>query len=201
MQKLKSSFVRLSFLVVVCFIVVSVVGVTDVLAGSDSKKQEFNAEMLAGKLFKTRSIQVPGKPLYRSIPKMHEKSQTYGNGFVATKEGRVEIPDIRFAFNEFKVREESAYYIQELAKAITTYYSRTRILIEGHTDNIGTESYNFWLSEKRAQAVVDALVMRGVDRAQLQTQGRGETLPLLPNDSDEHCSYNRRISIATAGAY
>jgi len=201
MQKLRSSFVHNPLLVVVCLIVASVVGATHVLAGSDSPKQEFTAEVFAERLFKVCGMRVIDRPLYRSIPEMHLKSFSYGEGFIVTKRGTVEIPGIVFELNEFKFCEESDYYIQELAKAITTYYSRTRILIVGHTDNIGTESYNFWLSEKRAQAVVDALVIRGIDRSQLQTQGRGEDSPLLPNDSDENRTYNRRISITTAGAY
>ena len=201
MQKLRSSFVLFSLLVAVCFIVVNFVGVTDVLAGSDSKKQEFTAEMLAGKMFKTRSCRFEGKPRYRSIPQMHEESTAYGDGFVTTEEGRLEIPKIRFDFNEYKVRKESEPDMQELAKLISTYYSRSRILIEGHTDDIGTENYNLWLSEKRAQAVVDALVWFGIDRAQLKIKANGETYPLLPNVNDEYRSYNRRISFTTAGAY
>ena len=74
-----------------------------------------------------------------------------------------------------------------------------KIEIEGHTDSEGTPERNQRLSDRRAQAVVDFLIKRGVDQAQLQAIGYGETRPLAPNDSPENRAKNRRIEFTVRG--
>ena len=74
-----------------------------------------------------------------------------------------------------------------------------KIEIEGHTDSEGTPERNQRLSDRRAQAVVDFLIKRGVDQAQLQAIGYGETRPLAPNDTTENRAKNRRIEFTVRG--
>jgi len=66
------------------------------------------------------------------------------------------------------------------------------IRINGHTDNVGTESANQILSEKRAKAVVDYLVLKGINVNRLKYIGYGETLPLTTNDNEKGKAANRR---------
>lgn len=75
-------------------------------------------------------------------------------------------------------------------------YPTTDLLIVGHTDNVGTNAYNMALSDRRAQAVVDYLVSRGVSRARLRPTGRGETEPVATNSTDMGRQQNRRVEIA-----
>jgi len=76
-----------------------------------------------------------------------------------------------------------------------TQYPRTRLLVEGYTDNQGSRTANQQLSELRAQAVADALVMRGVPRNRIDTVGRGPSLPVANNDTPEGRDENRRVEM------
>jgi outer membrane protein OmpA-like peptidoglycan-associated protein len=75
-------------------------------------------------------------------------------------------------------------------------YPGTDIVIVGHTDSNGSDAYNLTLSERRANAAVNYLVSRGVDRARLRAAGRGETEPVASNDSDAGRQQNRRVEMA-----
>jgi outer membrane protein OmpA-like peptidoglycan-associated protein len=72
--------------------------------------------------------------------------------------------------------------------------------VEGHTDSQGDDLYNLELSQRRAQAVVDYLVAKGVPRAQLQAQGFGETKPIADNRTKEGRAQNRRVVFTIVGA-
>lgn len=74
-------------------------------------------------------------------------------------------------------------------------YPQTRIRIEGHTDSTGSEQYNQSLSERRAMAVRDALVQRGVDPRRIETVGFGESRPIASNSTEAGRQLNRRVSI------
>ena len=69
------------------------------------------------------------------------------------------------------------------------------IIITGHTDNVGTVDYNIDLSIKRAESVKRALVNFGIDQKRIQVIGKGESVPYVPNDSEENRFRNRRIEI------
>ena len=68
-----------------------------------------------------------------------------------------------------------------------------RLSIEGHTDSDGEEAWNQELSEKRASAVKDTLVERGIESSRLKTKGYGESKPLDSNSTPEGKANNRRV--------
>ena len=68
-----------------------------------------------------------------------------------------------------------------------------RIEIGGHTDDVGPDAANLTLSQRRAAAVADYLVSKGIEASRLVSKGYGETTPLVANDSDENRTRNRRI--------
>jgi outer membrane protein OmpA-like peptidoglycan-associated protein len=70
-----------------------------------------------------------------------------------------------------------------------------RLLIEGHTDSLGPDTYNLSLSTLRAEAVRDALVSRGVDTSRITTEGLGEAYPVASNDTAGGRQENRRVEI------
>jgi len=68
------------------------------------------------------------------------------------------------------------------------------VVIEGHTDDRGTEKYNQWLSARRAEAVAGVLEKRfGIVSERISSKGLGETSPLVANDSPENMAINRRV--------
>jgi outer membrane protein OmpA-like peptidoglycan-associated protein len=76
----------------------------------------------------------------------------------------------------------------------------TRVMVEGHTDSRGSETYNEELSRRRAQAVADALASRGIDRARVEAIGRGEGLPVASNETSAGQQQNRRVEIVFSDA-
>lgn len=70
-----------------------------------------------------------------------------------------------------------------------------KVEINGHTDNVGSAAYNMKLSEKRAKAVMEYLVSKGIDSKRLSTKGFGLTMPIADNDTPEGRAKNRRIEL------
>jgi len=67
-----------------------------------------------------------------------------------------------------------------------------KIEISGHTDNVGKESFNELLSQRRADAVVEYLVMKGIDKIRLTAKGYGKLDPVQSNDTEKGRASNRR---------
>jgi outer membrane protein OmpA-like peptidoglycan-associated protein len=70
-----------------------------------------------------------------------------------------------------------------------------RILISGHTDNVGSDTYNQNLSQRRAESVKNYLLSKGIKEDRMLSIGMGDKEPILPNDSPENRALNRRITI------
>ena len=70
---------------------------------------------------------------------------------------------------------------------------KIKVEISGHTDDQGADTYNQQLSQKRAKAVGDYLITKGVQASRLKEIGYGAKRPLKPNDSEANRQTNRRI--------
>jgi len=71
----------------------------------------------------------------------------------------------------------------------------TQVIIEGHTDSVGSDDYNLALSQRRAQAVADALTTRGVSADRIRAKGLGKSYPVASNDTQAGRQQNRRVEI------
>ena len=108
---------------------------------------------------------------------------------------RVEL-DVKFDFDKSKVKEESYSDIQNLADFMNQY-PQTTTTVEGHTDSVGTDSYNQKLSERRATAVREVLVNQyGVGADRVDSVGYGETRPVADNATEAGRAVNRRVEAA-----
>lgn len=115
-----------------------------------------------------------------------------------TKE-RVELEEkVFFEVNEAIIKGESFGLLDDVAAILDAHPELTKIRIEGHTDNDGEDDFNMDLSQRRAQAVVDYLVGKGIDPSRLEATGYGETKPLVPNSSPVNKAKNRRVEIHVA---
>ncbi len=68
-----------------------------------------------------------------------------------------------------------------------------KIDVAGHTDNVGSESSNQRLSERRARSVVEYLTEKGINVGRIQSAGYGDTSPVAPNETEDDRAKNRRI--------
>lgn len=99
-----------------------------------------------------------------------------------------------FAINKSTLNPTSKANLDSLAKTLNKYED-TNIVIDGHTDNTGTEKHNMALSIDRATTVEKYLRNLGVSASRITTNGFGETLPKVSNDTPEGRSQNRRVEI------
>ncbi|HPC44793.1 MAG TPA: OmpA family protein, partial [Candidatus Latescibacteria bacterium] len=83
--------------------------------------------------------------------------------------------------------------------AIIKKYPDTNLRVEGHTDSDGAEASNQRLSERRANAVAEALRSNGIPAARVTAIGYGETRPVGSNDTPEGKAANRRVEITVTG--
>lgn len=98
---------------------------------------------------------------------------------------------ITFEFDKSKIDPKSYAYLDLLAQ--TLIRTNARIMVKGHTDNIGKEEYNLKLSKERAIAVMEYLERHGVPRSKLLYSYYGMGLPLADNDTEEGRAMNRRV--------
>jgi outer membrane protein OmpA-like peptidoglycan-associated protein len=101
---------------------------------------------------------------------------------------------ITFAFNDATVQPQFRPTLDQVADVLAQY-NQTYVDVYGHTDSVGTDSYNQTLSERRATAVADYLVGRRVEQARLGVRGYGETQPIASNDTEDGRAANRRVEI------
>ncbi|MFN2259839.1 MAG: OmpA family protein [Parasphingopyxis sp.] len=99
-----------------------------------------------------------------------------------------------FDVDSSSLRPEFRATLDDIAETLNSY-PETYIDIYGHTDSDGSDAYNLSLSERRAQAVADYLVSRGVSRARIETRGFGESQPIASNATAAGKQQNRRVEI------
>jgi outer membrane protein OmpA-like peptidoglycan-associated protein len=109
--------------------------------------------------------------------------------------GRWVTQGILFATGKADLQPESRPVLKEIASTLKKY-GDLKILIEGHTDNVGAAASNLALSEARAAAVKAALVAQyGADGARITAKGLGDTKPAAPNATAAGRAQNRRVEV------
>jgi outer membrane protein OmpA-like peptidoglycan-associated protein len=102
---------------------------------------------------------------------------------------------VQFKFDSDVILPESDLVLGAIATILNEHSEITRVRIEGHTDDKGTEAYNMKLSQRRAASVVKWLVKHGIAQSRLTSQGFGRSRPIDRNDTDEGRAMNRRVEL------
>ena len=112
---------------------------------------------------------------------------------ISVEEGKiVQLRDIFFDTDKSELLPRS---FVELNKLLNLMRENPTMIIEvrGHTDIIGEDDYNLYLSRKRAKAVVEYLNENGIAKTRTRYKGFGNTQPIAPNNTEEGRKYNRRV--------
>lgn len=106
----------------------------------------------------------------------------------------VNLPDVLYKFDSAELTPDAKRTVADIAGVLREVQHR-EVLVEGHTDSIGTLSYNQKLSEARAKSAADGLVVNGISRRRIRTSGFGETDPIASNKTELGRRRNRRVEI------
>lgn len=111
----------------------------------------------------------------------------------------ITLGDVLFDFNRAELRSGAQ---QNLFKLVTFLRENSdrEVLVEGHTDSVGAESYNLDLSRRRAESVRGFLTTNGIDAARTAAMGFGESRPASSNESEAGRQQNRRVEVVILDA-
>lgn len=140
---------------------------------------------------------VVGYKMDQQIKELKESTAGSGVDVSQTPDGTgilLNLPDVTFAVNSTSITPAFQSTLNQVAQSMATY-PNSLVDVMGHTDSTGSDSYNLDLSRRRAEAVADYLVMRGVSRARLATIGYGEQYPIADNTTEAGRQKNRRVEI------
>lgn len=140
---------------------------------------------------KQDSVQAPQK----QEPEIAPATQKSSLSSITAEETRTVEQQVVFGiFGKTDLAENQKPHLDAVA-AILNNYPDIRIQITGHTCSIGSKEENIKIGEARAQAVANYLQEKGIDRGRMDVQSVGESNPMVPNNSPENRSRNRRVSL------
>ncbi len=125
-----------------------------------------------------------GKP---RVIDFYLERETVTAGFGDDLAKLLQLSTIYFDFDSFRIRSDAELEIQKVIAAMEKYPS-LKIVANSHTDSRGPDAYNLWLSQKRAEATVDYMILKGIAADRLQGKGYGETKLINNCDDGERCT-------------
>ena len=135
---------------------------------------------------------------YQDRQEAELRRQMAGTGVDVVRKGdniTLNMPgNVTFDFDSASVKPQFMPVLDNVAQTLTQY-DKTVIEVAGHTDNVGSDSYNQALSQRRANAVASYLGSRGIMQQRMITVGAGESRPIASNDTEAGRSENRRVEI------
>lgn len=116
------------------------------------------------------------------------------------KQGKIALYGIYFDTGKATIKQESEPTLVNI-KGFLSQHPDVSVYLVGHTDYMGGYGYNLDLSKRRADAVVDALVKKGVSAGRLQSEGVGPLAPVATNENDKGRKKNRRVELVLKQSY
>ena len=102
--------------------------------------------------------------------------------------------DLLFPLNSSYLTDQAKREIDKLVNLLADYPNAS-LIVDGHTDATGTEEYNQWLSEKRAESVRKYIADHGIEDSRITTNGYGQAKPIAANNTKEGRQQNRRVEV------
>lgn len=133
----------------------------------------------------------------QQLQQLAAENQALGMEVQRLQDGSIQInvpSEVSFDFDSAQIRPEFMPTLNEMAR-ILNQDPRSTVTIVGHTDSVGSASYNMDLSLRRARSVANGLAARGVNPGRLFTEGRGESQPRADNSTEQGRRLNRRVEI------
>jgi len=108
------------------------------------------------------------------------------------------LGDVLFDTGKSELNSGASRKLEQLAQFLSEHKDR-RVQIDGFTDSVGSDSYNRELSQRRANAVKNALLTRGIDSTRINTEGYGKAFPVATNADSSGRQLNRRVEVVIGG--
>src|SRR5690606_37866824 len=138
-------------------------------------------------------VSVNGKPNQNiKLTLRYKRDSGDGANASSATTPRFVLKGITFDTGKATIRDESFPRLDSVVEYMT-HKKNSRIEISGHTDNVGNAKANKLLSERRAKACRDYLILKGIDGGRMEASGHGVERRIAPNDPDEGRQQNRRI--------
>lgn len=135
---------------------------------------------------------------YQDRQEAELRARMRGTGVDVVRQGdniTLNMPgNVTFGFDQATLQPQFYPVLDNVAGTLQQY-NQTVIEVAGHTDSVGSDSYNQQLSQRRAEAVANYLNSRGIMRDRMITVGAGETRPIASNDTEQGRAENRRVEI------
>jgi outer membrane protein OmpA-like peptidoglycan-associated protein/tetratricopeptide (TPR) repeat protein len=138
------------------------------------------------------------------IEKMITEEVTYVEEEIEMEIGKIEIgksftiDNILFATNSYQLNSDSKFILDQFIKFLKVN-NGVKVTIEGHTDDLGNDAENLTLSQKRANASLNYIVSKEIDKSRLRAKGYGETKPKVQNSNSANRAKNRRTDFMITG--
>jgi len=149
-----------------------------------------------GAILAKEDVVVPPEPVVEVIPEPEPEpavvEEVEEEVVVVEVREKIILRGINFDFDKSDIKPEFVPVLDE-AVEILKENPDIKVIIDGHTDWIGTEKYNMGLSERRAASVCTYLADKGISQNSLETVGYGEADPIADNNTPEGRSMNRRV--------
>jgi outer membrane protein OmpA-like peptidoglycan-associated protein len=107
---------------------------------------------------------------------------------------KIVLRSVHFDFDKATLKPDAKPILDEAVQVLKQEGS-VDIVVEGHTDSVGTDQYNLGLSRRRAETVRTYLVDHGIARSRITADGMGESKPVASNDTADGRAQNRRVEL------
>ncbi|WP_407351692.1 OmpA family protein [Luteimonas sp. R10] len=168
--------------------------VAGLLSGGDATERRQRALVGAG----AGALAGGAVGAYQDRQEAELRRQMAGTGVDVVRQGdniTLNMPgSITFGFDQSNIQPQFYPVLDNVANTLRQY-DQTIIEIAGHTDSVGSDSYNQQLSERRAQAVAGYLGSKGISQQRMITVGAGKTRPIADNGTEAGRAQNRRVEI------